>query len=105
MMVANIRLVNTNPGEMKYFGDLILFASENIGLGSTYTSLNNYTENDEERTTLSCLSGSEYGHKLLEEVEASFANLDFIRTELEKVAPKLSFIKHLLWVSNTFKSK
>ncbi len=105
MMIANIRLRDTNPGEMKYFGDLILFASENIGFGSTYAWLDKYSENPEERTTISALLGSPYGQKLAEAIEHSFSNLEFIRLELENIRPNLSSVKHMLWVSNYFKQK
>jgi hypothetical protein len=105
MMVANVKLLEINPGELKYFGDLILFASENIGFGANYARLEKYSENSVERTTLSVLNGNPYGSKLLEAVESSFSDLEFICNELQTINPKLSDVNHLLWVSNNFKSK
>lgn len=106
MLIANSKLVETNAGELKYFGDLILFATERLGYGKTYTQPEKYSENSELRTTLSALTGkSEYGQKLLRAVEQSFENLDFIRKDLEAIQPNISIIHHMLWVSNIYKQK
>jgi hypothetical protein len=105
MVIANIRLIDTNPGEMKYFGDLLLFASENIGFGSNYVNLDKYSANPEDRTTLSAFYGNPYGQKLVEAVDHSFETLSFIQAELEGIRPKLTTASYLLWVSNHFKHK
>lgn len=106
MMLANPRLVETNPHDLKYHGDLIIYAHENLGYGSNYTQLDKYSENQSDRTTLSALTGQhEYGKKLLEAVERSFENIYFVLSELESIRPNLSFTKKMLWVSNNFKQK
>ncbi len=104
MLIANCKLVEMNPSELKYFGDLILFATEKLGYGKSYTQPEKYNENPEFRTTLSSLTGqSEYGQKLLRAVEQSFENLDFIKQELEGIRSNISIMQHMLWVSNSYK--
>jgi hypothetical protein len=106
MIIANCKLVETNRDEMKYFGDLMIFASENLGYGTKYTKLSTYSENAEERTTLSALTGNNpYGRNLLKAVEQSFENIYFVLSELESINPNLSQTKKMLWVSNTFAKK
>lgn len=106
MLIANSKLIETTPGELKYFGDLLLFASERLGYGSTYTKSEKYSEDNEFRTTLSALTRkSEYGQKLLRAVEQSFENLDFIKKDLEAIRPDISITQHMLWVSNSSKQK
>lgn len=106
MMAANCKLVETNQNEMKYFGDLIIYASENLGYGTKYTKLASYSENPEERTTIAALTGnSQYGANLLKAVEQSFDNIYFVLSEMESISPNLTLTKKMLWVSNTFSLK
>lgn len=106
MSIANIRLTESNLGEQKYYGDLLLFAKENLGYGAAYTSLNYYSENTEDRTTLSAVTGKHgYGQKLLTAVKESFENMSFILNDSQTIRPDLSIVKHMLWVSNNYKQK
>jgi hypothetical protein len=106
MLIANTKLVESNPNEFKYYGDVIIYATENLGFGTKYTQINKYSENPEERTTISALLGhSQYGQRLLETVEQSFEHIYFVLSELESIRPNLSITKKMLWVSNSFKQK
>jgi hypothetical protein len=105
MIIANTKLIEVNAGNFRYLGDLILYVTNNLGFGSTYTKIEKYSENPEDRTILSALTGvHEYGQKFLETVVEVYENMSFIRKELELICPNIAYTKNLLWVSNTFKN-
>ena len=106
MCIANIKLIENSYGEQKYYGDLILFAKENLGYGAAYNNLSHYSENPQDRTTLSAITGKhEYGQKLYNAVKESFENMSFIIKDSQTIRPDLSIVKHMLWVSNNYKQK
>ncbi len=105
-MIANPKLVESSPVDMKYYGDIIIYAYENLGYGSSYSQLDKYSELSENRTTLSAITGEhDYAKKLLTAVEDSFDHIYFVLSELESIRPNLSITRKMLWVSNNFKQK